>query len=206
MKIDPLLAYYPVRIRQVTFGVLVFISLSFYTFPRFLGEAQKFEKTIQEEIETFDIPHTEQIKLPEPPPRPSVPVASEDEFFDEDITIEDTDLEDFDDWEAPAADSNNKFEFIAREVDPKPYPGMSVGELVQYPELAKSAGLEGKVIIAAFINKKGIPKNAYIMKGVFESLDQSALNAVNKSRWIPAKNNGKKVAVWVTIPVVFKFK
>ncbi len=206
MKIDPLLAYYPVRIRQVTFGVLVFISLSFYTFPRFLGEAQKFEKTIQEEIETFDKPQTEQIKLPEPPPRPSVPVASEDEFFDEDITIEDTDLEDFDDWEAPAADSNNKFEFIAREVDPKPYPGMSVGELVQYPELAKSAGLEGKVIIAAFINKKGIPKNAYIMKGVFESLDQSALNAVNKSRWIPAKNNGKKVAVWVTIPVVFKFK
>ena len=154
MKIDPLLAYYPVRIRQVTFGVLVFISLSFYTFPRFLGEAQKFEKTIQEEIETFDIPQTEQIKLPEPPPRPSVPVASEDEFFDEDITIEDTDLEDFDDWEAPAADSNNKFEFIAREVDPKPYPGMSVGELVQYPELAKSAGLEGKVIIAAFINKR----------------------------------------------------
>lgn len=206
MKIDPLLAYYPVRIRQVTFGVLVFISLSFYTFPRFLGEAQKFEKTIQEEIETFDIPQTEQIKLPEPPPRPSVPVASEDEFFDEDITIEDTDLEDFDDWEAPASDANNKFEFIAREVDPKPYPGMSVGELVQYPELAKSAGLEGKVIIAAFINKKGIPKNAYIMKGVFESLDQAALNAVNKSRWIPAKNNGKKVAVWVTIPVVFKFK
>ena len=206
MNIDPLLAYYPVRIRQVTFGVLVFISLSFYTFPRFLGEAQKFEKTIQEEIETFDIPQTEQINLPEPPPRPSVPVASEDEFFDDDITIEDTDLEDFDDWEAPAGDSNNKFEFIAREVDPKPYPGMSVGELVQYPELAKSAGLEGKVIIAAFINKKGIPKNAYIMKGVFESLDQSALNAVNKSRWIPAKNNGKKVAVWVTSPVVFKFK
>ena len=63
MKIDPLLVYYPVRIRQVTFGVLVFISLSFYTFPRFLGEAQKFEKTIQEEIETFDIPQTEQIKL-----------------------------------------------------------------------------------------------------------------------------------------------
>ena len=98
MKIDPLLAYYPVRIRQVTFGVLVFISLSFYTFPRFLGEAQKFEKTIQEEIETFDIPQTEQIKLPEPPPRPSVPVASEDEFFDEDITIEDTDFDDFEDF------------------------------------------------------------------------------------------------------------
>ncbi|MDP7197759.1 MAG: TonB family protein, partial [SAR202 cluster bacterium] len=172
---------------------------------RFLGEAQKITKTIQEEIETFDIPQTEQIKLPEPPARPSVPVASEDEFFDEDITIEDTDLDDFEDWEAPSSD-NKKFEFIAREIDPKPYPGRSINDLVRYPELAKEAGLEGKVIVAAYITKKGIPKNAYIMKGVFPSLDDSALDAVNQSRWIPAKNNGKKVAVWVTIPVVFRLK
>ena len=99
MKIDPLLEHYPIRIREVTLGVMLLISFIFYAFPRFLGEAQKFEKTIQEEIETFDIPQTEQIKLPEPPPRPSVPVASEDEFFDEDITIEDTDLETQDDNE-----------------------------------------------------------------------------------------------------------
>jgi len=206
MRIDPLLEHYPVRIREVTLGVLLFISLTFYIFPRFLGEAQKFDKPIQEEIETFDIPQTEQIKLPEPPPRPSVPVASEDEFFDEDITIEDTDLEDFDDWEAPSSNSNKTFEFIDRDVDPKPYPGMEIKDLVEYPELAKSASLEGKVTIAAFISKKGVPKDAYIMKGVFESLDQAALKAVNKSRWIPAKNNGKKVAVWVTIPVVFQLK
>ena len=206
MRIDPLLEHYPIRIREVTLGVMLLIAFIFYAFPRFLGEAQKFEKTIQEEIETFDIPQTEQIKLPEPPPRPSVPVASEDEFFDEDITIEDTDLEDFDDWEAPSSNDNKTFQFIAREVDPKPYPGMSVRDLVQYPENAKTVGMEGKVTIAAFITKKGKPKNAYIIKGVFESLDQAALTAVNKSRWIPAKNNGKKVAVWVMIPVVFKLK
>ena len=44
------------------------------------------------------------------------------------------------------------------------------------------------------------------VSSLFESLDQAALTAVNKSRWIPAKNNGKKVAVWVMIPVVFKLK
>ena len=62
MKIDPLLEHYPVRIREVTLGVMLLISFIFYAFPRFLGEAQKFDKTIQEEIETFDIPQTEQIK------------------------------------------------------------------------------------------------------------------------------------------------
>ena len=57
------------------------ISIVFYTLPRFLGESEKVEYDIVQEIETFDIPQTEQIKLPEPPARPSVPVASEDEFL-----------------------------------------------------------------------------------------------------------------------------
>ena len=163
MKIDPLLVHYPVRIREVTIGVILFLTLTFYFFPRFLGEAKKFERTIQDEIETFDIPQTEQIKLPEPPPRPSIPVASEDEFFDEDITIDDTALEDFEDWEAPASNYNMKFEYIAREVEPKPYPGFRVEDFVEYPELAKEAGIEGRVSIAAFINKKGQAKKCYIV-------------------------------------------
>ena len=156
MRIDPLLEHYPVRIREVTLGVILSIAIIFYVFPRFLGEAKKFEKTFQEEIETFDIPQTEQIKLPEPPPRPSIPVASEDEFFDEDITIDDMDLEDFEDWEAPSSSNNMKFEYIAREVEPQPYPGFRVQDFVEYPELAKEAGIEGRVIIAAFINKKAL--------------------------------------------------
>ena len=206
MRVDPLLDHYPVRIREVTLGVILGISILFYVFPRFLGEANKVASTIQQEIETFDIPQTEQIKLPEPPPRPSIPVASEDEFFDEDITIDDTDMENFDDWEAPQGDGNMKFEYIAREVEPAAYPGFKVEDFVEYPDLAKEAGIEGRVIIAAFINKKGIPKNIYLVKGVFESLDKEALNAVKQSRWIPAKQQGKRIGVWVNIPVAFKLK
>ena len=206
MRVEPLLEHYPVRIREVTLGVILGISILFYIFPRFLGEANKIATTVQQEIETFDIPQTEQIKLPEPPPRPSIPVASVDEFFDEDITIDDTDMENFDDWEAPQGDGNMKFEYIAREVEPSAYPGFTVEDFVEYPELAKEAGIEGRVIIAAFINKKGVPKNVYLVKGVFESLDQVALSAVKQSRWIPAKQQGKRIGVWVNIPVSFKLK
>ena len=85
VRVDPLLEHYPVRIREVTIGVILGISFMFYIFPRFLGESEKMDYTIIEEIESFDIPQTEQIKIPEPPARPSVPVASEDEFFDDDI-------------------------------------------------------------------------------------------------------------------------
>ena len=87
LRNDPLLIHYPVRIREVTIGVILFLTATFYFFPRFLGEGQRTTFTFVDEIETFDIPQTEQIKIPEPPARPSVPVASEDELFDNDITI-----------------------------------------------------------------------------------------------------------------------
>ena len=120
MRIDPLLDSYPSRIREVTLGVFVGISLIFYVFPKALGESAKTNYTIQEEMETFDIPQTEQIKLPEPPARPSVPVASEDDFFDEDITIEDTNFDEWDDWNAPPPSDDYDGEFIAYDKAPTP--------------------------------------------------------------------------------------
>ena len=106
------------------------------------------------------------------------------------------------------SDSNTKpkFEYIAREVEPSAYPGFTVADFVEYPELAKEAGIEGRVIIAAFINTQGITEHIYLVKGVFESLDKEALNAVKQSRWIPAKQRGKKIGIWVNIPVSFKLR
>ena len=50
MRDDPLNKTYPIRIREVTLGVVLTISLLFYLFPRFLGEAKKLATTFQEEI------------------------------------------------------------------------------------------------------------------------------------------------------------
>jgi protein TonB len=202
MRIDPLVQQYPTRIREVTLGVILSISLLFYLFPRFLGEAEKVATTFQEEIETFDIPQTEQIKIPEPPARPSVPIASEDDFFDEDITIEDTDLEDFEDWVAPSNESGPDDKFIP--YDQAPRPKIPLGDLIVYPELAREAGIEGKIFVRAFINTKGIVTATKIVKGLPNTgLDEAALNAIKKSRWYPARQRDKKVGIWLTIPVDF---
>jgi protein TonB len=202
MRIDPLVQQYPTRIREVTLGVILSISLLFYLFPRFLGEAEKVAATFQEEIETFDIPQTEQIKIPEPPARPSVPIASEDDFFDEDITIEDTDLEDFEDWVAPSDESGPDDKFIP--YDQAPRPKIPLGDLIIYPELAREAGIEGKIFVRAFINTKGIVTATKIVKGLANTgLDEAALNAIKKSRWYPARQRDKKVGIWLTIPVDF---
>ena len=203
MRRDPLLEDYPIRIREVLLGVLLSISFLFYLFPRLSGEVTVVTKKFQEEIETFDIPQTEQIKLPEPPPRPSVPVASEEDLFDDDITIEDTDLDDFGDWEAPAGDGGGPSEeFIPYDQAPRPRRPLTA--FLVYPELAKEAGIEGKVYVKAFIDVKGIVKSARIERGVPNTgLDEAALKAVKKSRWYPARQRDKKVGVWITIPIDF---
>ncbi len=203
MKRDLLLEGYPLRIREVTIGVILFISLILYTLPRFLGEGEKIEYNIVQEIETFDIPQTEQFKLPEPPARPSVPVASEDESFDDDITIEDTDFDDFEDWDAPPPMAGGpKVTFIPFDKPPKPKRGLGIKPI--YPEIAQEAGIEGTVYVQFFIDKKGNVTEAWIQKGLPNTgLDEAALVAVKRSKWKPAQQRDKKVGVWQTVPVVF---
>ena len=203
IRIDPLIEHYPIRIREVTAGVIIFLTLTFYIFPRFLGEGQRTNFSVVDEIETFDIPQTEQIKIPEPPARPSVPVASEDEFFDEDITIEDTDFDDFDDWDTPPPPPSEgpNVKFIPYDKPPRAV--ISIKPM--YPEIAQEAGIEGTVYIQFFIDNKGNVTEAYVLKGIPNTgLDKAALRAVRKSRWKPAQQRDKKVGVWQTVPVKFE--
>ena len=203
MRVDPLLVHYPLRIREVTIGVILFLTFMFYFFPRFLGEGERTNYSVVDEIETFDIPQTEQIKIPEPPARPSVPVASEDEFFDEDITIEDTDFDDFEDWDAapPPPSEGPNVKFIP--YDKAPTPKFPIRPI--YPEIAQEAGIEGTVWIDFFINEKGIVTEAWVKKGIPNTgLNEAALEAVKKSVWKPAQQRDKKVGVWQTVPVKFE--
>ena len=205
MRSDPLLISYPIRIREVTLGVFVGISFMFYVFPRALGESIKSNYIIQEEMETFDIPQTEQIKLPEPPARPSVPIASEDDFFDEDITIEDTDFDEWGDWDAPPPSDDDDVEFIAYDKAPKEI--ITIKSNIIYPDIAKSMGVEGTVFLKFFIDKKGKvdPNRITIIKGI-PALNDAAVDAVKKSRWKPAQQRDKRVGVYQTVPIKFELK
>ena len=129
--------------------------------------------------------------------------SSEDEFLDEDITIEETDLEDFEDWDElpPSADSGPKVRFIPYDKAPVPLAAIRP----EYPEIAMEAGIEGTVIVQAFINKKGNVTDAEILKGIPNTgLNEAALDAVRRSRWKPARQRDKKVGVWMSIPINFK--
>jgi len=93
------------------------------------------------------------------------------------------------------------------EVDemPEPVGGIiAIQEKVIYPEYAKEKGIEGKVFVIAFVNESGDVVNAEVIRSANPVLDSAALKAVRQVKFEPGQDEGKKVKVQVTIPIMFK--
>ena len=206
---DPFAERYPLRVRLIAIGVIGIVVLMFYAFPRFLGERGVIEQSIEAVIETIDIPPTQQFEAPPPPSRPSIPVESEDEDIAEDITIEETELESFE-WEAPPPppDEGPTIRFIPYDEPPVPIGGYTaIQRNVHYPEIAQEAGIEGTVIIQAFVDKNGRVQETVVLKGIPNTgLDEAAADAIKRTRWKPAKQRDRPVGVWISVPVNFILK
>jgi protein TonB len=72
-----------------------------------------------------------------------------------------------------------------------------------YPQLARSAGIQGIVIIQATIGVDGSVVGAEVLRSVL-FLDQAALDAVRQWRFTPTRLNGEPVAVIMTVTVNFR--
>ena len=76
-----------------------------------------------------------------------------------------------------------------------------------YPQYELDNGIEGIVYIQFRIDTLGNVAESYIAKSSKnDNLDNAALNAVQTSKWQPARNQGKSVSVWQTLPFEFKLR
>ena len=177
--------------------------LSFYGLQRFEPDID-IESERQIIIENIDIPETQQFETPPPPARPSIPIESEDEDLADDLTIEETDLDNFDAWDAPPPPpSGPQFKFIPYDDPPRPITPIKP----VYPDIAQEAGIEGQVLIQCFIDKTGRVKETIVIKGVPNTgLNESAVAALRKTRFRPARQRENPVGVWITIPINFKLQ
>ncbi len=201
--VNPLKTRYPIVIRITTLAGIFLIILNFLVFPRF-GNNMEFEEVDQIIIENIDIPQTQQIDNTPPPARPSIPVPSDDEDIADDLTLDELDFDDFSNLDAPPPPpSGPKVVFI-----PYDDPPVAMSPIrPSYPEIAQEAGIEGVVIVQAFIDEKGRVKETLILKGVPNTgLDEAAMDAIRKTRFKPAKQRERSVGVWISIPVNFKLK
>lgn len=99
-------------------------------------------------------------------------------------------------------DLPSKDEFIDVQVEPKPV--QNIQSLVEYPEVAKRSGVEGKVTASVLIAKDGHVEKVEIEKSDNEIFNQAAITALKKARFTPAIQNGNPVPVWWTVPIVFR--
>ena len=194
---------YPLVIRLATLFSIILLILTFLIYPRYLGLIELEDVELQEII-IENIPQTQQIEKPPPPARPSVPGESEDEDIADDLTIEETDLDSFEAWDAPPPPPEGpRVKFIP--YDDPPQPLSSIRPV--YPEIAQEAGIEGTVVVQVFVDKKGRVQDTLILKGIPNTgLDEAAVTAIKKTRFRPAKQRERAVGVWISIPVNFRLK
>ena len=207
-KVDIKLKYRRVFEISVILALLLLI-LAFKFFPEVEGEQMEVE-AVQELVDVEDVEITKQETAPPPPPKPPIPIEAPADDELEDIEIEDTEIDFEEEVAAPPPPVEEEEEipvefFVAVEEMPEPIGGIAaIQKNIIYPEIAKRAGVQGRVYVKAFVDESGTVQKAEVLKGIGAGCDEAAIAAVMKTRFKPGKQRGKPVRVQVSIPILFK--
>ena len=177
-------------------------------------------------IEEDEVPVTqEQQELP--PEMPKIPVLSDViDIVDDDIEIADDlvmNLEDdknlgveIMDYHAEVAEEvveEEAIPFALVEEKPKFQGGDAnnfskwVNSHLNYPEIAKENGVQGRVTLQFTVNTDGSVSNVTVLRGVDSSLDKEAVRIVSSSpKWTPGRQRERPVKVTYTFPVIFQLR
>ena len=79
----------------------------------------------------------------------------------------------------------------------------------EYPANAIDLMVTGTIWVKALVDSLGDVTEVVVIRDVGENITffrQSAIDAAMKTKWKPARSNGKPIAVWVTFKVDFDLK
>ncbi|MCA2005195.1 MAG: energy transducer TonB [Ignavibacterium sp.] len=93
------------------------------------------------------------------------------------------------------------------QVMPEPVEGLAaVIKKIQYPAIAKQAGLEGKVFVMAYVDEKGNVDDVKVLKGVGGGCEEEVIKVLKNTKFKPGMNNGQPVKVKTSLSFAFKLK
>ncbi len=178
--------------------------------------AVEFTVDEQEIVQMEEIQQTKQIEQPPPPPRPPVPVeVPNDEILEDD----DLDLDASLDIDEPLADlppppppEEEEEEpepevFVVVEQMPEIIGGLgSIQQQIRYPEIARKAGVEGRVIVQFVVDEQGNVLEPAVVRGIGAGCDEEALRVVRTAKFQPGRQRGKSVKVKMSLPITFKLR
>jgi periplasmic protein TonB len=113
---------------------------------------------------------------------------------------------------APAAASPSATASVAGAagatlVPARPVAGMESDRPPVYPESARRRGQQGRVILRVSVAPDGDPVQVAVgHSSGFTSLDDAALDAVRRWRFVPAMQNGHPVQAVAEVPVLFRLE
>ncbi|MCC5943181.1 MAG: energy transducer TonB [Balneolaceae bacterium] len=167
----------------------------------------------QEVVEMEEIIQTRQIETPPPPPRQPVPVEVPNDEIIEDVDIDiggDLDLGgslSMPPPPPPAEDEPEEDFFVVVEEMPELIGGL--GELqrqIRYPEMARRAGIEGRVYIQFIVNERGEVEDPRVIRGIGGGADEEALRVVSQAQFRPGMQRGRPVRVQYSLPIFFRLQ
>jgi protein TonB len=167
----------------------------------------------QEIVQMEEILQTKQVEKPPPPPKPPVPIevpddeVLEDEDLDLDVSLE-LDEEIVNLPPPPPSDDGEEEEpeiFMIVEDMPELIGGLaSIQSKIKYPEIAKKAGVEGRLFVQFVVNTDGSVIDPVVVRGNGAGCDEEAFRAVRQAKFEPGRQRGKPVHVKMSLPISFK--
>src|SRR5690606_31279090 len=163
---------------------------------------------------------TQQLEKPPPPPAPPPPQEVPDEEIIEEQVIDisqDMDLNDAPPAPPPPPPPPSAppppeperpaepeiFEVV--EQMPELVGGIQgLQSRIQYPEMARRAGIEGRVFVQFVVDEQGRPSNIAVVRGIGGGCDEAAVAAVRASSFTPGRQRGRPVKVRMSLPVTFR--
>ena len=161
---------------------------------------------------------------PEPPKAIAIPQISEIlEIVDDDLPT--TDIISFDDTQVDVPVYDYRVEpedapveeedipFVLVEKKPRFQGGDAndfsrwIAQHLNYPEIARENGVQGRVILELTVMKDGSVGNLKVLRSVDPSLDKEALRVVSTSpKWEPGRQRDRAVNVTYQFPVIFQLR
>ncbi|HOD53218.1 MAG TPA: TonB family protein [Candidatus Cloacimonadota bacterium] len=186
---------------------ILLMLFTFIVFPNFETKVIKAKERVLETVEVLD-EIQEKIEQPQEVAKPIVNIEivegaeADDENIEEITTIEKSILQPEVAIAPPTQEEGKTSKFVIYEEPPV----FTVQVQAEYPAFAKKSKIQGTVILDVEILANGTVGAVEVKKSLLPGpggLDEAAIASIKKSKFQPAKNAGKPVAVWVTLPIVF---
>ena len=95
-------------------------------------------------------------------------------------------------------------------IDEQPELIGGIGKLqsnVNYPASARSARIQGRVIVQFTVDREGYPRDFMILRGIGGGCDEEVIRVITEhARFKPAISQGKAIPVRASLPIIFKLR